>query len=859
MKQSRLFTLSILFLLFAFLCVNCGSSRRCVPDPVEDENKYIGYLYVATEEDLLAKGLGLTVLLTSIAPEGYGAVKGAKIYSEVIQDMTVYTDANGRFEIDLDSISSEALSRSNSDGIIQIIVEPPAELANFPPIRHMVGRWKDESDLKNTTLHPNARYVKVGQMFQFQTTGVTQDDKNVLINPSLVTWQIDDADVGEINSHGVFKGLQSGVVTVTATYDSLTTSGKVFVHAGDDVYNITGMVTDKDNNPVPGIIIAIDRMDSVSRTKADGSYGIAGVSGNVILMLTARLNGEIWHAARLTLTKDMVYDIVIEDSPVTTTSIHGRVTSADNGEPVEGVLVTIGDRNGNTDDNGNYLIEDILVGTYPVTFDKSGYVSVEVEKEIKAGFTVVQNVVLESIPVTTGTLNGRVIDSLGDGIPDAVVIYTGLSSLSRTDKIRGGAATTDINGNFSFTEVSAGDYRVSVSSFGYITKQTSVTITAGEETNKTITLQHQPPPPTTTPAWQNVGTAGFSAGQTSSNSFYVYDHPVAGPVPYVAYKDAGNGNRATVMKYDGAAWEKVGFPGFSAGEVWDTSLYIYNDPVDGPVPYIAYRDGGNGNRATVMKYDGTAWEPVGLAGFSDGEVWQTSLYVYNGTPYVAYRDLANGNRATVMKYDGAAWEPVGLAEFSPENSSIPSLYVYDNNGTPVPYVAYRHGNKPWLMRFNGVAWENVGDQVSANTPTNISLYVYDNIGTPVPYVAYRDGGIKATVRRHNGTAWENVGTPGFSAGSTDFNSLYVYDDNGTPVPYVAYSDGGIGGHDNRATVMKFNGTAWEPVGIPGFSAGTASGTSLYVYDKNGTPVPYVAYMDGANGNRATVMKFALPE
>jgi hypothetical protein len=70
------------------------------------------------------------------------------------------------------------------------------------------------------------------------------------------------------------------------------------------------------------------------------------------------------------------------------------------------------------------------------------------------------------------------------------------------------------------------------------------------------------------------------------------------------------------------------------------------------VPYVAYRDGANSNKATVMKYDsGSGWVPVGSAGFSAGQADDTSLALdSSGVPYVAYTDLANGSKATVMKY-----------------------------------------------------------------------------------------------------------------------------------------------------------------------------------------------------------------
>ena len=54
-----------------------------------------------------------------------------------------------------------------------------------------------------------------------------------------------------------------------------------------------------------------------------------------------------------------------------------------------------------------------------------------------------------------------------------------------------------------------------------------------------------------------------------------------------------------------------------------------------------------------------AWQQVGAPDFASGA--STSLAVYGGTPYVAYRDSSNGGKATLMKFNGTAWEPVGAA------------------------------------------------------------------------------------------------------------------------------------------------------------------------------------------------------
>jgi LPXTG-site transpeptidase (sortase) family protein len=245
------------------------------------------------------------------------------------------------------------------------------------------------------------------------------------------------------------------------------------------------------------------------------------------------------------------------------------------------------------------------------------------------------------------------------------------------------------------------------------------------------------------------------------------------------------------------------------------------------------------------------WENVGTPGFSTSSASYTSLAIYNGTPYVAYRDQGNGGKATVMKYTNEGWVTVGLAGFSAGQPTFISLAIDNNSGTP--YLSYRDeiGFDTFeltVMKFNGTGWETFGPRVLSTGNVSETPLAIDNSGTP--YVAYQDGGnsLKPTVIKFNGISWEYVGSAGVSAGWADFISLAI--DNNSGTPYVAYQDGG---NSSKATVMKFNGTSWEFVGSAGFSTSFASYTSLAIY--NGTP--YVAYQDGGNSSKATVMKAEL--
>ena len=354
-------------------------------------------------------------------------------------------------------------------------------------------------------------------------------------------------------------------------------------------------------------------------------------------------------------------------------------------------------------------------------------------------------------------------------------------------------------------------------------------------------------------AWEEVpsGITGFSDGAASYISLFIDNG-----TPYVAYCDATLGT-AILKKFNGTDWESVPDPGgdtgFSAGGASYTSLYV-----DNGTPYVAYKDFANSNKATVRKFSGTSWDDVGNPGFSADIVDYTSLFVYGGIPYVAYQDRTDPffwgeYKANSMKFNGTSWEvvPASATEgFSDDKADYTSLYI--DNGTP--YVAYSDnskGKRATVMKFNGTSWDDVVDQllftpISTTEVQYTSLYVEND----TPYIAYKDmadfSGIigKATVRKFNGTEWEDVGSPGFSADAVDYTSLFI--ENG--IPYVAYKDAG---NLDKATVMKFNGTNWEALGTAGFSAGTADYTSLYVY--KGTP--YVAFSDGSRVGSVTVMKF----
>lgn len=267
--------------------------------------------------------------------------------------------------------------------------------------------------------------------------------------------------------------------------------------------------------------------------------------------------------------------------------------------------------------------------------------------------------------------------------------------------------------------------------------------------------------------WTPVGAEGFSASEAFSQSI-----AFSGETPYVAYMDRANGDKATVMKFNGENWVVVGTAGFTPGKA--RSLCF---AVSGDTPYVAFSDEANGNKASVMKFDGTSWVFVGGAGITENIADEVSLAIDNGVLWLAFQDAANSNKITVMKYGGEGWEVVGTPGFS----------------------------TGFMTNVIDIAVEN---------------------GTP--YVSYRDysANYRASVMKYNSTssAWEVLGQQGFSASTHDaYQCLAVYNNT----PYLATR-----GTDAKATLYKFDGSDWAPLGTDGLSTGTAFYPTVK-FDKNG--------------------------
>ena len=317
----------------------------------------------------------------------------------------------------------------------------------------------------------------------------------------------------------------------------------------------------------------------------------------------------------------------------------------------------------------------------------------------------------------------------------------------------------------------------------------------------------------------NLVTSKLSVGTAKYLKMDVYNDSI-----YIAFTDGGNGDKATVMKYTGSGWVHVGLPGFTEGKATNLQLCV-----SGGTPWVAYSDGAYGGKATVMRFDGSGWVYAGSPGFSKYVATDVALAVEGSTVWVAYSDAEFNDKATVVRGSGGGWTTVGTPGFTPGMSGVYSLAV--SGSTPwLAFRDYEHNYRASVMKYDGSAW------VFAGTP-GFTPSTHDagsrclSVDGGTAYLAARGTDAKATVYRFAGSDWTATGQGALSK-ETGFGMVLGTGPTGTL--YVAFGDGNNSG---KLSVMRYEGGTWVSMGDR-FSSSSASGLSLAIKN-DGSPV--VAY------------------
>lgn len=391
--------------------------------------------------------------------------------------------------------------------------------------------------------------------------------------------------------------------------------------------------------------------------------------------------------------------------------------------------------------------------------------------------------------------------------------------------------------------------------------------------------------------WKKVGDDGIIDGIIINPKITIG----AMGMLYVVYQDLAHDGKATVKKYNGSIWSIVGVEGFSPGQALNPNIAV----TDQGVPYIVYIDTVNAhreNKPTVMKYNGTSWNVVGNSSFSYSAADFISLRVdHNGIPYVFYKETdtpqGNHDKAFLKKFNGTSWVDVGLNTGVSAGAASYLFMNIDNNN--VLYVTYKESDAILVKKYNGSAWVQVG-AVNSNIDYYNSICELAFDGDNIPFILYNslygasprtifkklvsgnwsslsteglsdDGSYNLLihptkgffvktkdlptaidiVRHFDGTKWSLLGTQGFASGL--LAPQFVVSKSG--IAYVAFQDQL---YNQRITVMKFDGSQWIVVGLPGLTQNRPGDFDFTVSDNE---IPYVAFTNSTVDTKLSVKKF----
>ena len=297
-----------------------------------------------------------------------------------------------------------------------------------------------------------------------------------------------------------------------------------------------------------------------------------------------------------------------------------------------------------------------------------------------------------------------------------------------------------------------------------------------------------------------------------------------------------------VQRWDGQSWTILGEVPSSGGSI-SPSLTILND-----TPYVAYSSAGNG--INVAWFSGASWIVMPNkveSTYSNSYSLSIGTRNYPGRIYVAYSDPNFGGKLTVKQLDRGQglWNPISTAGFS--NGAATDVHcLIDNPGNPL--VAFSEEvsagtNYPKFVQFDGTYF--VPHAIGAATSyTDLTLGTND-----LPYLIHTDN--SGTSNRPTASTWDVNSSTFTSLGMiSQGNTVDLCADRSLTTwrPFVAFSESGSG---NRLSVKGWDGSQWFSVG--GFQFCTPAGAINTSIATDQTDV-YVAFSDGANGNKLTVMK-----
>ncbi len=263
------------------------------------------------------------------------------------------------------------------------------------------------------------------------------------------------------------------------------------VQPGSSISAVTGVITDSLTGQVlAGVSINIgteDGNNTSATTGADGSYVISNLFPGEATV-TVDLSGYRTATASPTLIAGIIqrFNPVLAQQPLPVpVNIIGSVIDADTGLTLSGVSIQIINSSveGLSDTTGSFALNGLSPGSISIQISNAGYISRSYVISAASGGLVNLGLVAltpGSASNNPAALSGTITDAISNQPLNGVAI-----SLSGADNQ---SAFTDVNGVFTISNVNPGGSNITAIFAGYTNAVSSISITAGINTQLNVAL-----------------------------------------------------------------------------------------------------------------------------------------------------------------------------------------------------------------------------------------------------------------------------------------------------------------------------------------------------------------------------------
>lgn len=260
----------------------------------------------------------------------------------------------------------------------------------------------------------------------------------------------------------------------------------------------------KTENAIPlslylnGMLVATQNIDTISVGETKTLSFLTNISGLVIAMASLTFDDDYIKNNSLTKQISVYTSVAVSTAPAVTekAKILGTVMSMDGKKLPDAVVMFDGQSKGTVFSNkgGEYKIEDLALGEYKLTASASGYI--EAEKIVKVDklkafpnvdfkLKAVEAAKYEDTPVA-GTIKGLVSDENKKGLADIEIALMKKDKTGKLDEYQ--KMLSDKTGYYKFSDVSFGEYVLSVKNDGYENAEIPVDLKDGKIRIKDIKL-----------------------------------------------------------------------------------------------------------------------------------------------------------------------------------------------------------------------------------------------------------------------------------------------------------------------------------------------------------------------------------